>query len=230
MLVYFALSFAILLAINFIVFFTLGNGILSCILKLFASIAFIVLGLVGFATAESMTYGASIVGILFLAGAGFGLVGDGILALLEIEHNKNFLIILSGENAFAIGHIFYFTGLILMAPFTYWSVIAAAVLTAIIFVVAIKGMKLNFGELLIPSIIYAFMLSTTMIQSIAGAIMLGGSVFSIMLAVGFTLFLLSDLVLSMIYFGGQKNKVTTSTNYALYYAAQIIIMFAIFFI
>lgn len=230
MLVYFALSFAILLAINFIVFFTLGNGTLSCILKLFASIAFIVLGLTGYATAESMTYGSSIVGILFLAGAGFGLVGDGVLALLELDDKRNFLIIISGEIAFAIGHIFYFAGLLLVAPFTYWSVIVGAVLAAAIFVVGIKCMKLNFGKLLIPSIVYAFMLCTTMVQSIAGAIMLGGSLFSILLAVGFTLFLLSDLVLSMIYFGGQKNHVTTSTNYALYYAAQIVIMFAIFFI
>ena len=230
MLVYFALSFAILLAINFIVFFTLGNGVLSCILKLFASIAFVLLGIVGFATAESMTYGTSIVGLLFLAGAGFGLVGDGVLALREIDTEKDFMIILSGEIAFAIGHIFYFVALILIAPFSYWSIIIAAVLTAGIFVVAIKLMKLKFGKLLIPSIVYAFMLCSTMVQSIAGAIMLGGSLFSILLAVGFTLFLLSDLVLSMIYFGGQKNKLTTTANYTLYYLAQILIMFAIFFI
>ena len=49
--------------------------------------------------------------------------------------NKNFMIILSGEIAFAIGHIFYFVALILTAPFTYWSVIVGAVLAAGIFAV-----------------------------------------------------------------------------------------------
>ena len=230
MLVYFALSFAILLAINFIVFHTLGNGTLSCILKLFASVAFLLLGIVAFATADSLTYGTSLAGLLFLAGAGFGMVGDGVLALRELDEKRLFLITLSGIIAFAVGHIFYFAALIILADFTFWSLAIALVLTAGIFTVSIKVMKLDFGKLLIPCVVYAFMLCATMVQAIANAIVLGGSIMSILLAIGFVLFLASDLVLSLIYFAGKKEKFMTVTNYILYYLAQILIMFAIFFI
>ena len=230
MLVYFALSFAILLAINFIVFHTLGNGTLSCILKLFASVAFILLGVVAFATADGLTYGTSLAGLLFLAGAAFGMVGDGVLALRELDTERHFLITLSGIIAFAIGHIFYFVALLILAEFTFWSLVASLIFTTGLFVVSIKVMKLDFGKLLIPCVIYAFMLAATMVQAIANAIMLGGSIMSILLAVGFVLFLASDLVLSLIYFGGKKDKIMTTTNYVLYYLAQILIMFAIFFI
>lgn len=230
MLVYFALSLAIILMVNFIVFQTLGDGILSLILKLFASIAFIVLGIVGYATAESMTYGTSIVGLLMIAGAGFGLVGDGILALKEIDTSRDFLVILSGTISFAIGHIFYYVALILFAGFSFLPIAIGAALDCIIVVVSLLGLKLNFGKLLAPSIIYAFILATTMVQAVYAAIVIGGSVASILLCVGFVLFLLSDLVLSLIYFAGKKDKKLYITNYTLYYLAQILIMLAIFFL
>ncbi len=230
MLVYFALSLAIIMAVCFIVFQTLGDGILSCILKLFASVTFVVLGISGFATSSSMTYGVSIVGLLMLGGATFGLVGDGILALKDIDESRDFINILCGTISFAIGHIFYYIALIDYAGFSFIPLAVGAALDCIIIIVSMLGMKLNFGKLLIPTIIYAFILSTTMVQAIYGAIVLHGSVASILLAIGFVLFLLSDLVLSLIYFVPKKDKKLVITNLTLYYLAQILIMFAIFFL
>lgn len=230
MLVYFALSLAIIMAVCFIVFQTLGDGILSCILKLFASVTFVVLGISGFATSSSMTYGVSIVGLLMLGGAAFGLVGDGILALKDIDESRDFINILCGTISFAVGHIFYYIALIDYAGFSFIPLAIGAALDCIIIIVSMLGMKLNFGKLLIPTIIYAFILSTTMVQAIYGAIVLHGSVASILLAIGFVLFLLSDLVLSLIYFVPKKDKKLVITNLTLYYLAQILIMFAIFFL
>lgn len=230
MLVYFALSLAIIMAVCFIVFQTLGDGILSCILKLFASVTFVVLGISGFATSSSMTYGVSIVGLLMLGGAAFGLVGDGILALKDIDESRDCINILCGTISFAIGHIFYYIALIDYAGFSFIPLAVGAALDCIIIIVSMLGMKLNFGKLLIPTIIYAFILSTTMVQAIYGAIVLHGSVASILLAIGFVLFLLSDLVLSLIYFVPKKDKKLVITNLTLYYLAQILIMFAIFFL
>lgn len=230
MLVYFALSLAIIMAVCFIVFQTLGDGILSCILKLFASVTFVVLGISGFATSSSMTYGVSIVGLLMLGGAAFGLFGDGILALKDIDESRDFINILCGTISFAVGHIFYYIALIDYAGFSFIPLAVGAALDCIIIIVSMLGMKLNFGKLLIPTIIYAFILSTTMVQAIYGAIVLHGSVASILLAIGFVLFLLSDLVLSLIYFVPKKDKKLVITNLTLYYLAQILIMFAIFFL
>lgn len=230
MLVYFALSLAIIMAVCFIVFQTLGDGILSCILKLFASVTFVVLGISGFATSSSMTYGVSIVGLLMLGGASFGLVGDGILALKDIDESRDFINILCGTISFAVGHIFYYIALIDYAGFSFIPLAVGAALDCIIIIVSMLGMKLNFGKLLVPTIIYAFILATTMVQAIYGAIVLHGSVASILLAIGFVLFLLSDLVLSLIYFVPKKDKKLVITNLTLYYLAQILIMFAIFFL
>lgn len=230
MLVYFALSLAIIMAVCFIVFQTLGDSILSCILKLFASITFVLLGVAGFATSETMTIGISSVGLLMLVGSVFGLVGDGILALKDIDETRDFLNILCGTISFAIGHIFYYVALIQYAGFSFIPLATGALLVAIIMIVSMLGMKLNFGKLLIPTIIYAFILSTTMIQAFYGAIVMGGSLASILLLVGFVLFLLSDLVLSIIYFVPKKDKKLVILNLTLYYLAQILIMFAIFFL
>lgn len=230
MLVYFALSLAIIMAVCFIVFQTLGDGVLSCILKLFASVTFVVLGISGFATSSSMTYGVSIVGLLMLGGAAFGLVGDGILALKDIDESRDFINILCGTISFAVGHIFYYIALIDYAGFSFIPLAVGTALDCIIIIVSMLGMKLNFGKLLIPTIIYAFILSTTMVQAIYGAIVLHGSAASILLAIGFVLFLLSDLVLSLIYFVPKKDKKLVITNLTLYYLAQILIMFAIFFL
>ncbi len=227
MIVYLVLSLAIILAVNFIVFQTLGNGILSCILKLFASIAFIALGIAGIAFGDGTTN----IGLLFILGAGFGLVGDGVLALREMDDgSKDFLIILNGIVSFAVGHIFYYVALVQYAGFTFWAPVIGTILTCAIILVSIFAMKLNYHKLLIPVVMYAFMLTTTMVQAIFGAIVMGGSVFSILAAIGFTLFLASDLVLSLIYFVPNKDKRLVITNYSLYYPAQILIMLALFFI
>ena len=227
MVVYLVLSLAIILAVNFIVFQTLGNGFLSCILKLFASIAFIALGIAGIAFGD----GSTNLGLMFILGAGFGLVGDGVLALREMDDgSRDFLIILNGIVSFAIGHIFYYIALVQYAGFTFWAPVIGTILTCVIMLVSIMVMKLNYRKLLIPVVTYAFMLTTTMVQAIFGAIVSGGSIFGILTAIGFTLFLASDLVLSLIYFVPNKDKKLPVINYSLYYPAQILIMLALFFI
>ena len=140
MIVYLVLSLAIILAVNFIVFQTLGNGILSCILKLFASIAFVALGIAGVAFGD----GTSNIGLLFILGAGFGLVGDGVLALREMDDgSKDFLIILNGIVSFAVGHIFYYVALVQYAGFTFWAPVIGTILTCVIILVSIFAMKLK---------------------------------------------------------------------------------------
>ena len=232
MLVYFALALSIIMTVNFIVFQTLRDGVLSFVLKMFASVCFIVLGIAGYATSVGMGLGSSTIGLLMLGGACFGMVGDGVLALRELEDKRDFFITLCGMIAFAIGHIFYYTALILLAGFSFLPLVIGAIITSLIMIVSTLVMKLNFEKLFIPTIVYAFMLATTMVQAIYVAIVLGGSLASILLAVGFVLFLLSDLVLSLIYFIPQNrgDKKLYVINYTLYYLAQILIMFAIFFL
>ena len=71
--------------------------------------------------------------------------------------------------------------------------------------------------------IYSFILFLTTALSVYLSF-IGLTAPVIILAIGFVLFLASDLILSMQYFGGkQDSKPLTFINHLLYYAAQIII-------
>ena len=56
------------------------------------------------------------------------------------------------------------------------------------------------------------------------------SSYMVLFAVGMVLFLLSDIVLTQMYFGGKpRDKVLCTVNHTLYYAAQICIACFVFF-
>ena len=106
----------------------------------------------------------------------------------------------------------------------------AAALTALIFTVSLFLMKMQFGKFLIPSIIYAFLLTLFLACTIIAGFLTAFTVPIIMLVVGAGLFLLSDLVLSMIYFDGHESNALVIINHVLYYAAQFLIALSIYYI
>ena len=144
--------------------------------------------------------------------------------------------------SFSIGHIFNIFGLILLAleqvdifasPYLITLGIIALgclVLTLVIWIVSVKVLKFNFEKFTPIVNVYSFiLLLTTALSVYLSFIGLTAPVF--VLAIGFTLFLASDLILSMQYFGGkQESKPLTFANHLLYYAAQIIIAAFIYFI
>ncbi|MCF0141931.1 MAG: hypothetical protein HUJ75_00990, partial [Parasporobacterium sp.] len=96
-----------------------------------------------------------------------------------------------------------------------------------------KLMKLDYGRFRLISAFYAAYL--IFVTALSVCIMIteiqkGPAPASIMFAAGMVLFLLSDLVLSQIYFGKDKNTpANIAINHGLYYAAQIVIAAGIMF-
>ena len=89
-------------------------------------------------------------------------------------------------------------------------------------------MGLEFGKFKWQSMLYAFVLVFMSAFTIYLACL---QIEFIIMAVGITLFLLSDLVLSMQYFGGKtEDKFLTIVNHGLYYAAQILVATFLFLI
>ena len=167
---------------------------------------FIVLGLV-----------ASILGDLFLAGINYDN--------LNKEHT-----IISGMIAFSVAQIFYYIALMLWTGFSFWPLLIAVVF-AVGSILLEKPLKLEFGKTKYFAGVYAFFLALTVSQSLFTAISLSFSKVSIVLLIGFVLFLVSDLVLEMIYFKKDSKIVPlTYVNLALYYAAQILIAISVFYI
>ena len=102
--------------------------------------------------------------------------------------------------------------------------------TAAIFAISLFLLKMQFGKFLIPSVCYALLLTLFLACTVAGGIIAGFTLPVILLVVGAALFLLSDLVLSMIYFDGNDSRVLIVVNHVLYYAAQFLIALSIYYI
>lgn len=169
-------------------------------------------------------------GFLIFMGLVAGLIGDLLLGLRPLRpSDENDTIITSGIFSFAIGHIFYYFALIKIWQFSVYPLIIGVVGAAIIYFGA-KILNMKMRKLLIPSLAYAFLLFAIFGQALFGAINLDFSVTSILLFVGATLFLVSDLILSQIYFKEGTKRVMVVYNYATYYGAQILIAFSILFL
>ena len=220
------------LAILFIVARTLKGGLLGLILKTIASFGFVASAIIGLGVASPFVDTWPL--ILIALGLLCGMVGDIVLDLKVIYEGNDKYYLNAGMYSFFVGHVFYIVALALLAGDTNLllpliiSGGISLVLTLGTIVGGKKMMGLNFGEFVIPTAAYSFILNFSMIFSLYLAI-LGAGMW--LMFVGLLLFFASDMVLSFQYFGGKlHNKPMIAINHTLYYAAQIIIVACIFLI
>lgn len=209
--------------------------------KTVASFCFIAFALLLLAQKVNLnTY--SIYGVVCLVlGLVLGLIGDILLDLKVVYpfHKDKYLY--AGMTSFLVGHIFYIISMILFSyneinffanhllPF-FLVIVGAAILTAITWLVSTKVLKLNYDRFSAFVNIYTFVLIFTTLLSLYIACVVS-TIPMYVLTIGFVLFLASDLVLSMQYFGGKlMDKKLIIINHALYYLAQIIIAMFVYFI
>ena len=209
--------------------------------KTVASFCFIAFALLLLAQKVNLnTY--SIYGVVCLVlGLVLGLIGDILLDLKVVYpfHKSGYLY--AGMTSFLVGHLFYIASMILftyneisffssqLLPF-FLILIGAIILTIIVYFISTKVIKLNYEKFSIFVNIYSFVLIFTTILSVYLACIVS-IIPMYVLAIGFVLFLASDLVLSMQYFGGKlQDKKLIVINHLLYYLAQIIIAMFIYFI
>lgn len=217
-------------AIFFIVMRVIKGGVVAMLTKALASVFFIALGVAGAVTINS-NFDAS---IFLIFGLVMGLIGDIVLDLKVVYPESNDIYFTSGTISFAFGHIFYFIALLLLLGTqfnltTMLICIAIAIAVAAIIMLMSKPLKLDFGKFFGICAGYAFIL--VFMGAYAVALTITTSPYMLLMAIGMILFLLSDLVLSTMYFGGkEKDKVLIIANHALYYAAQICIAAFIFMI
>ena len=222
----------------FLLFRNKEGGILPAAIKTLTSLLFVATALsasvnnyivTGVAGAHKLTFMA-----LVILGLVCGLIGDLTLDLkityktLNIRHSD--LYTYFGMAAFGVGHVLYIVAISLFFGFSAWTILIAAGVTAAIFCVSIFVLKMQFGKFLIPSVLYAFLLTMFIAGTVAAGMLTAFSITVILLVVGSALFLLSDLVLSMIYFDGNDSRVLIIVNHALYYAAQFLIALSLYYV
>ncbi|MBU1143586.1 MAG: lysoplasmalogenase [Firmicutes bacterium] len=218
------LLIAILLAVIYIGVELFSKPLFAIYAKAFASMGFIVLGLVSFNTSsfEPMIY--VIIGLLF------GMIGDVVLALRPLRpKEEDETIILGGIFTFSMGHIFYLIFLLSLSQLHFISIIISIVMTIVV-VIGSYMMKFEMGKTRIPSYIYSALIFLMIGQAIVFTMNQGANQGTLLLLVGAILFGISDLILAPIYYKRMHTKLMVSSNLITYYLAQILIAYSLFFL
>lgn len=222
----------------FLLFRTKEGGIIPAILKTITSLLFVATAVSAVVNNYIVTGALGVCKLTFYAlvilGLVCGVIGDLSLDLkvtyqeMNLRHSDIYTFF--GMGAFGVGHILYIVAVSIFFGFSAWSILIAVALTALIFTVSLFLLKMQFGKFLIPSIIYALLLTMFLTCTVVAGIFAGFTAPVIMLVIGAALFLLSDLVLSMIYFDGYEARALIIVNHVLYYAAQFLIALSLYYI
>ncbi|MBE5736229.1 MAG: hypothetical protein E7356_02580 [Clostridiales bacterium] len=237
-----------LLAILFIVARCLKGGLLGVVLKTIASFGFVTSGIIGLIVSDATTikgilwgsgdYAKWILGLIVI-GLVLGMIGDIILDLKVVYPGNDKYFLNTGMGSFFLGHVCYIIAFTLWArplahvssAFTVWEAVLGGVGLAVVGTIGIvlssKKMGLTFGNYIVQTISYTLILTFTMFYCLLLAIFFGSGLWLSFVAM--LVFFLSDVVLSMQYFGGKiASKPLIAINHALYYAAQIMLVAVIF--
>lgn len=213
-------------------------GVVVTMLKTLASLGFIAVAITAiFMNSETVSIKSA---IFIVAGLIMGMIGDIVLDLkvVYLRSPEESAYLTSGMASFGIGHIFYFTAMMLYFGKNVLSLSVIGICIAVAAVAAFamvfggeKLMKFHFGKFTIHSVLYAFVL--LFMGAIGVAVWVKGKAANPhipLFAMGMIVFLLSDVVLTQMYFGGKaKDKFLCVVNHALYYAAQICIAAFVFY-
>lgn len=257
MLPYFLLAVGIVMLVLFLIARDKKSSALAIVLKTVTSLFFIATGfaaMVENGVANSLDK-IALPCCLVMMGLVLGMVGDITLDFkvyfkgLEGEYKNagkdRDSMMYFGMLAFGIGHILYITSMAIRFPGyemnMLWSALISIAIVAVMFVVCIFALKMQFGKFLVPSIIYAFLLCWFVVMSIMYVKPANASTSSIILLVGSILFVVSDMVLSMTYFSkpadyerqgalNPESRLMIIINHVTYYLAQFLIALSLLFI
>ncbi|MEG1394547.1 MAG: lysoplasmalogenase family protein [Clostridia bacterium] len=196
--------------------------------KLAASLSFMVIAMM----AIYMSNNFNSYGVFLLCALGCGFLGDIMLMVKEFFHDEKssgFFLSL-GVIFFSFGHILYIIRFVILTPsFNFWLLLLALLLPLSLF--AAKGLKLiKFNRYTPLMFVYSAILSVTAVVTL-NLLITNPNTFSEMVFSASLLFVISDSVLCIHYFGDEKYH--RSTNYFImifYYAAQVLYALSIAFV
>ena len=219
----------------FLYFRVKEKRVTAVVIKGFVSLMFIVTALVAWLTSKNPD---NTFAVFILFGLFFGLLGDILLDIKYIDLNRELLFTRLGFIAFAVGHIFYVTGLFVYlfnfnANVLYIIIpILIALLLMAITLLMEKFTKVRYERMKIFVIFYAFILFFTTAIYMSAAIQSGwNSTTVIIIAFALIAFALSDLILNNTYFApGFSSPAFIISNHIFYYVAQFAIALSLFFL
>ena len=152
------------------------------------------------------------------------LCGDILLAFKKNGQKRFFV---SGMLAFLLAHTFFLMVMTHYAPFTLIDTIMSIIALIILKVITYK-LDIHFGYKRYMIWLYAFIVVLMGNKAIDMAIF-APSAYAILLGIGGTLFVISDIVLLFLYFKYKNNLMLQLTNSCIYYLAQFLLALAFSF-
>lgn len=202
-------------------------------IKSVASMGFILSGLFFFINNEACP---DFLGAFTVGGACFGMLGDIVLDLKYSKLNDADRCTNLGFWSFLIGHIFYSVAMVSVYGVELTNIICVAIgiiAGIIIAIVTEKVMKLEYGKFKKITILYTAVLCMTLGFAGGYTITESYTLHSVLLNIGFALFVLSDAFLAELYFSKKEEDRTNRTaivlNHLTYFAAQYIIALSLAF-
>ena len=169
-------------------------------------------------------------GLLIVVGLVFGMLGDIYLDQKWVYPKDMKQYLYAGFICFGIGHLFYIPALVTTAHISMKLMIIPVIVGGVVAVGNLlleKPMKQKFGEYKAIVTVYSFILAAMVATAVVAAFVSKHPAF-IVYAIGSVLFLVSDLVLSPMYFGEGKNTPTNFiVNHVTYYLGQYMIAFSV---
>lgn len=226
---WFTLALGIAATVVFLVLRVKKGGLPGLISKAVASVGFIATALA--AIRENST--EPLLSMCVVLGLVCGLLGDVWLDLKWIYPKDVKAYLYAGFVSFLVGHVFFNIGIYTSYDFTVWGLLISmglSLFVALMTLVLEKPLKMVYGEYKTIIFIYTFALSMTLFSSGVAAYSTGWNPAWVVMCAGGIAFLLSDLVLSGMYFGEGKNtKFNVVLNHTLYYGAQFAIAASMLF-
>ena len=216
---YIMIVLAVLVSLGFVLSWSAKRPLFSFWFKGVATV--FVIALCGIAM--FVNTGITISSIFIVIALGFCLLGDLTLALLELlDATKKDNVITFGMFSFGLAQICFIIAMSLSVGFMPFAILGGIAFAGIVFLMS-KPLKLNFGKCLIPTLVYSFLVSTSLFSAITLMVLSGFTGAGIILTIAFASFIISDLILSQIYFGQGNKAPLYIPNLATYYAAIILI-------
>jgi len=187
-------------------------------MKGFCSFIFVLLGIVNLIYCFLNKKDGKIFPVLIVCGLLFGMIADVVL-------NFNFII---GAAIFAVGHILYLAAFTMLHKFETRDLIAVFCILAFSIIMILLpiydfGSKLMFIVIIVYAVIISLMLSKALMNAVSTK-----KTMEIILFIGSLLFYVSDFMLLLSIFSGEKNFSSLICCYT-YWPGQILIAFSLYF-
>lgn len=216
---YIVLAIAIVMSLTFVFSWSKDRPLISFWLKGLATVSVIALGIYAVLVSDFCSTSQ----VLFIIGLALCMLGDLTLALLELlDESKKEQIITLGMIAFGMAQVVFVVGMSIIAGFMPFAILGGLGFAGIVYLMR-KPMGLDFGKCIVPGLIYSTALATSLCSAITYMVVSGFALAGIILTIGFAMFMISDLILSQIYFAKGEHKALYIPNLLTYYAAIILI-------